>query len=1014
MSVTQTNTTTFTSGSTTPSAAQHLPPAQQFRVGEEGILVRVEAQWDKKYQHFCYYVDELENHLRVKVDRIRRAEDGVYINRLRDHNGEMCLPHRYAPTPGILEAYTNTGPPPESNAYEASGIVNQFDRLHIQYDSARRAMNQTDATEYLAAMYQQHLTLLHYKDDTANRVFVKIQELMLYPVPRRFFVVLQKRHKLFKHLQLHLLCECGVYDDELDPALEEEKTAPSEIDSAFGSANDDNPTVGYLTRTHLSNHGGYKVKEPTKLCEDLGSHLLPVLKFLHYSAIFAGIVVPALASINVSGWFTTAQSFINYNNQSWSEPWLKTINYVADLSNGHVSLKEDEIELTKDDIPKAIDYPEYRQFKLHLEKLDPSKVYANLIPIFCNRSGRLKYVCKDHDDEKLKGEGLFDRLYTLGNAIVLNRAKGELKFKLESEEMTERFYRCLLASPGIRKVNIELGPSTGATELKTLREKLTEANIDNIGWSGISITAPGSWYKEALELMINQRCQSFTLDGFRDFYSHISGTMKSGTTRLKTLTLLCYFHIDQWERLRMILKLCPALRNLTIWATYSDQLCNNIRNELPHLKRLEFFGPTHTIMTKTTKDVNGKLEYTAELNVTGPRSVPTLTWELCPHLEVVRLNWLPDPEEYLRSWLTTALKHCSQLLTLDLRIPLKYFHTLVTILKNEFETANALHRIPDSRRIVRLRSMENDHDVTMIAKFQGNVPDFEINIEMTGPKKSNAALKTIFRNYGPSIRSLVANHLLDDSFLLSLIEAVHEKPSKLARLIIDPAGLSNSFLIQTLVHRLPSPKEFTLSFSSLEDELRRGQALEYLQHYGEQVSGLLLRGADGIPDWISETIPVRSDLPNLLHLELAFEGDQGHFENEAAIRQVLQLISTPATTTTTSSIKDAVPSSSLQSFSLSHCDLTSGQWSQILNYLDLKALKHLSVEDTNFGASELKLLMGRLPRPTAVPELIQQSRALPLDELVIKDTPLVTDAQILARLETQLLMLVPNIKVILD
>ncbi|KAF9943474.1 hypothetical protein BGZ72_003992, partial [Mortierella alpina] len=139
--------------------------------------------------------------------------------------------------------------------------------------------------------------------------------------------------------------------------------------------------------THLSNHAGYKIKEPTKLCKDLGSHLLPVLKFLHYSAIFAGIVVPALTSINVSGWFTVAQSFVNYNNQSWSEPWLKTIGYVAELCELQVHLKEDEVELTKNNIPRAIQYPEYRQYQIHLQELDPCKVYGNLIPIFCNRTG---------------------------------------------------------------------------------------------------------------------------------------------------------------------------------------------------------------------------------------------------------------------------------------------------------------------------------------------------------------------------------------------------------------------------------------------------------------------------------------------------------------------------------------------------------------------------------------------------------------------------------------------------
>lgn len=929
-----------------------------------------------------------------------------------------CVPHRYAPTSGILEVYTNTGPLTRTNAYEPSGIVNQFDRLHIQYDSARRARNQTDATEYLAAMYQQHLALLHCKDDTANRVFVKTQELILYPVPRRFFVVLQNRNMLSKHLQLHLLCECGVYDDELDPALEEERTAASEVESALRSADDDDPTVGSLTRTHLSNHGGYKVKEPTKLCKDLGSHLLPVLKFLHYSAIFAGIVVPALSSINVSGWFTAAQSFINYNNQSWSEPWLKTIDFVADLNNVRVFLKEDEIELTKDDIPKAMDYPEYRQFKLHLKELDPSEVYANLIPIFCNRSGRLKYVCKDHDDEKIKGEIPLYGLDTLRKSITLNRAKGELTFMTGSAEITARFYRYLLASPRIRKVNIELGRSTDAIQFKTLRKKLTEANIDNIGLTAINIATPGSWYKEALKLMVNQRCQSLTLAGFKDFYSHISGTKKSGTTRLKTLTLHCDFDISQLEKLRMILKLCPALRNLTIRSTYSDQLCNDIRNELPHLKRLDLFSSTHTTITKITKDVNGKLAYTTELNVTGPCYVPPLTEQLYSHLEIVRLNWLPDPEESLKTWLTDALKHCSRLLTLDLRVPLKYFHVLVTILKNEFEIANALHRIPDARRIVRLRSMENDHDVTMIAKFQGHVPDFEINIEMTGPKESNAALESIFRSHGSSIRSLVANHLLDDVFLLSLINAVRGKPSKLARLSIDPAGLRDNSKIQTLVDLLPSPKEFTLSFSSLNDEFRRYQARMSLDRYGTHVSGLLLRGAEGYSDWISEVIPVRSSLPNLLHFELAFEGyHRGSIQNEAAIRQVLQFISKPATTatttTTTTSITDAVPSSSLQSFSLSCCKLTSEQWSRVLIHLDLKALKYLSVEGTNFGVSELELLMGRLPTPTAVPQLIQQSLALPLDELVIKGTPLVWKRN-LAPLETRLLMRAPNIKVIID
>lgn len=88
MSVTRTKTATSASGFTALSAEQ-LPPVQQFRVGKEGTIVPVEAEWDKQLQQFCYHVDELKTHLGVEVDHVRRAKNGVYVNKLRDQNDEM-------------------------------------------------------------------------------------------------------------------------------------------------------------------------------------------------------------------------------------------------------------------------------------------------------------------------------------------------------------------------------------------------------------------------------------------------------------------------------------------------------------------------------------------------------------------------------------------------------------------------------------------------------------------------------------------------------------------------------------------------------------------------------------------------------------------------------------------------------------------------------------------------------------------------------------------------------------
>ncbi|KAG0051980.1 hypothetical protein BGZ90_006622 [Linnemannia elongata] len=985
MTTTQTtNANSFSSDFTTLSAEGQPRPTQQFRVGTDGPIIPVEAEWDKQLQQFCFRVDELQNHLGVKVDHVKRAESGVFVNRLRDRSDEICVPHRYAVSSGILEVYTNTGPPRPSstnNAYQSSGIINQFDRLHLQFDTASRKKQQTDTAEYLAGLQQHYPALIHCQNDAANIIAVKTNELILYPVPRRFFVILRNRNRFFKHLQLHLLCECGIYDDDLDSALEE-SIALSEVDSAFEATNDDDP-VG-PTRTHLSNHAGYKIKEPTKLCKDLGSHLLPVLKFLHYSAVFAGIVVPALASIDVSGWFTVAQSFVNYNNQSWSEPWLKTIDYVAGLCELQVHLKEDEVELTKDDIPRAIQYPEYRQYQIHLQELDPRKAYGNLIPIFCNRTGRLKYVCSDHDDDPMRTEdNPFGRLETLGRTDVQDGVQ---------------------TAPGIRKVNIELVPGTTAAELNTLRKNLTKANIDNIGLSVTSITAPGSSYNEVLKLMTNHRCQSLSLVGFREFYSKISGTKNPAATRLKSLTLLCDYYTSQWEKLRMILKLCPGLRTLTIRTDYSDQLCYNIRSELPHLKRLDFFGSTHTTIIRTTKDSHGKTGYTIELNATAPPYLPSLPNEICSHLVILRLQL--DPKGSLKLWLVETLRNCPRLLTFDLRVPLKHFLTLVTLLKDELRAVNTLHGTPDSRRIVRLRSAEDDHDVTMTIKFQEHAPEFNINVEMTGTKESNPPLESLFRSYGSSIRSLVANHFFDDTLAEAMIKSFYDRDSKLELLTIDPAGLTDILRLLTIMDRSPDLNEFTLSFSFLEDSTRQDLAETYLDRYSDRATGLLLRGGGRRSDWITKAIPTRSRLTEILHFEISFDEGRGRLHGEPEIRSVLQFISPPS--------GSAMGIPHLQSISFSSCDLTPEQWSRILINLDLRALRYLSVEDTNFGAEEMDLLIGRLPKPTATPRLIQESLAMPLDELVIKNTTLVKDMQILARLETKLLLQAPNIKVIID
>ncbi|KAF9567286.1 hypothetical protein EC968_003266 [Mortierella alpina] len=733
---------------------QQIPPFQQFRVGADGPIIPIEAEWDKPLQQFCFRVDQLQNLLGVRVDRIKRVETGALLTQLR-HNDVICEPYRYAVSTGILEVETLPGAPPSksiSEAHEFTKVIEQFDRLYLHIKASSYAEQRSMAAEYQRVIERHYPALVHCQDDAASIEAVKIRELIMYPVPRRFFVLLRNRSRvfanpLFRPLQLYLLCECGIYDDELDSVLEERDTH-LEVDSTLEVTHEDAP-IG-ATKTHLSHHAGYRIKEPTKFCKDLGSHLLPVLKFLHYSAIFAGIVVPALASINVSGWFTVAQSFVNYNNTSWSEPWLKTLDYVAGLGQLSVDLKEDEVDLTNDDIPRAIKHPEYGRYRAHLAKLDPDGDYGNLIPNFCNRTGRLKYVCKSHDDDAIRTEdSSLDHMQALGNAVVLDRAKGEVTFKMDSKATTKHFYGYLMATPSVRKVNVELGPGTTGDDFKTLRKMLTEANMDNITLIATGVNTPGPYCNEVLKIMVNHRCQSLTLYGLNEFYSQMAATKISATTRLKSLALHCSLLERQWEKLDVILKLCPALRTLTIMADYSEQLCRNIHSTLPHLKRLEFAGPTHKVVIRTSKDSYGQTFYTTELDVTTACDLISLPDGLYSDLTFLRLHWLSDPDGPLKLWLAKTLQDCPRLLTFDLRVPLKHLLTWVTLLTDEFKTVNDLHNTPVSRRIVRLQSTEDDHHVTMTVRFQGHDPQYDIKVEMVGAKESIRHLKLSFDPMDP-------------------------------------------------------------------------------------------------------------------------------------------------------------------------------------------------------------------------------------------------------------------------
>ncbi|GJJ73268.1 hypothetical protein EMPS_05626 [Entomortierella parvispora] len=968
-------------------------PAQLFRAFNSSECISIEALWNQRVGRFVILSENIAECFGQQVEKVTR-EDGSIVSFDVDDDMWRLKPHCYRLHKGALVVHFKKSAP--NPVASLPGIVNNVDLLFDQMRDSRREDNWDLFQQSLREIETRFAELIIEEHESAQVLAVKCLHLHLYPVPRQFFVLRKKDSPLSRNLQLFLLCECESSKDN--------QTNPPSEDVVFEETEED-------TKIHMSNHGGYDITRPKEFCEKHGPRILMVLRCLQVGLMVAGIVIPGLAAANKTGLFTTILSAFSYNNPSFTDPFEKTKQFVAHHCDLGLTSELDSCS-AKVEIPQPLEGPAYNHFRQFLQEADKKGTNGNLTIAFCHRTGRLKWVCKDHCEPSARGKFLLRDLEFEASKMKtaqLDILSGSLTMELpfgDNKGKTSTFYKALIAAPGVNVATVILGSSTSESDFNLMALNIGIANVPRVVLNGSRLGGGSStnvsdfWYKRVVTFMMSSRCRVIRLVGFQGFFDRaVDITNVQGDRFSHLISLQLDVHIDlrlHMDQLRNMLRLFPGLKYLTINAAYNSTHLKKIQQVIKNLRILTMILPDFMSVVAFSMNDDDEPTHFVEIHTTGSNILllqgrPQNT--ILGHLVSLKIDFSDNPQCLLRQSLVDLAYACPQLRMFDIHDSLDQLGSLV----------EAFNTLPAKDRVIRLQSLKTDHHVSMTIEHKENLPPTTVTmIQMTDAEEGNLHLKKILRDHGPTVQSLVTNGLCGDDLFYALLSSIsYGRSSRLEHLTIDQTGLVDVIPIKKLADMLPDLK-LTLSLTHLQIEDQQIRGFTCVEAFGCIAERLLLHGQGNSLDWVKYLGYYGTCFRKLRSLEITFGGGRASVDTQAltAIEGLIQSVQATK-----------IP---FQSFTLSNFDLTKMRWGRLLNVLNFNTLQSLSVEDTNFSSEQMKALIMKLPEPSMYHHTVGKWTMAPLNELFIKGTDLVKDKGLLSQLETRLLQRVPGIRVIIS
>jgi hypothetical protein len=273
---------------------------------------------------------------------------------------------------------------------------------------------------------QQTLNRQVLLENRVQALMTQIYELHEYPIPRLFIVLPKPKrrkdkitHPLTKRFRLYFLCECG------------------EHTTGVGRGNLPN-------RIHLAKHEGYDLDQPNEFFERYGSYVLAMLKFLKYSTMAAGVVVPPLTLFKVFDGLDAVQKRLAMSTDTIGSLVDQTIQHIQDLQG---TSKKDGGKATEhmrlEDV-EALEGADLRQLQLYLNDKDKGRVLGDLFRVFTHE-GHVKWVCIDHYKENYRKAALqrLKDVISVNNG-GFNQTDSSVRIELKSNTEATQFYEALV------------------------------------------------------------------------------------------------------------------------------------------------------------------------------------------------------------------------------------------------------------------------------------------------------------------------------------------------------------------------------------------------------------------------------------------------------------------------------------------------------------------------------------------------------------------------------------------
>ncbi|KAI8349176.1 hypothetical protein B0O80DRAFT_532011 [Mortierella sp. GBAus27b] len=866
---------------------------------------------------------------------------------------------------------------------------NQIQALQDQLTLTSDKLSKTTAElvkrqEEMNEMQKRALDRLANIQSRVQAVVTRTYELHEHPIPRLFIVlpkdsgVLGKLSTPFaQQFRLYFLCECGAH------TMDENSMTPHKI--------------------HFAKHEGYDLEKPNEFFERYGPYILTLMNMIKYGITAESCVVSPLSSLKIAEGIDTVQEhmFVKENiaplvdsTIDFLDDFKRKTDPVDELTEGHKEC--DQLE--------ALEGADLRQLESYLKVKDKGRVLANLYRIVTTE-GHVKWVCFDH----YKSIHRQSAVQHLREIVQVNRGTfieetGKVEIKIATGTLADEFYDAMIKAQWVQELEITLEWDAMMSDLRSLANAVTKANVFYLTVDGSCFKSPpldvannSQRFNPILKLASSSQTQSLRLNGFDDFFSHVTKSSIAPASRLRIFKYDAPFASKgkDFQRADDFLGYCSALTTLEINLPPQHSILRTtfkILGKFQTLESLKVSQEDVMVIAGNRKtriqDADMSMQLPAVFVLDGSKAIQNehLTWMTIRNLPKNEVDRLAD---VLRS--APNLKH--------LRIGCGYEGRLAVIDRVISTRERIIQDTGSYLRTFELMEGDlapfstspyhlSDHTQSYMSFQDGsNIFDMRTSIRHGG----DSALDFV-RRYGWSIAFYDGGFQTNISCSDILNGFGDTKTPQLQSLRIR-SSMVDAAIMDQIIRRSPNFKDLGLCVN-LNEEVEFKVAQTLLSRFGPILSGLnLWHGKFEEWSWFASSLPTRRSLPTLESFGL----DPGHFDLPSkCIPWIVAMVSAPPPPPqepippSQPIIQDVIDKqvphaksvaqrswTSLKRIELDCLKLLAGEWKSVIEAIDLSELQTLSFNDSNLPVEGLRLLVNRIPN---------YAPNLPLEILDIRQT----------------------------